>query len=88
MLKIFWHFRIKYQVTIFFIKKFPKKLGPLCLKTFWHFCTTKLQFFQIKKKKRHLVVHIGQMSWMQPIAQWGNGIRLCGTEHRNHIAIT
>jgi len=63
MLKIFWHFGIKYQVIIFFIKKFQKKLGPLCLKTFWHFRTTKLQFFQIFKKKfRHLVVHIGQMS--------------------------
>jgi hypothetical protein len=51
MLKIFWHFGIKYQVTLFFIKKFKKKLGPLCLKTFWHFRTTKLQFFQILKIK-------------------------------------
>jgi hypothetical protein len=39
-------------------------------------------------KIRHLVVHIGQISWLQPIAQWGNGIQFCGMEHRNHVAIT
>jgi hypothetical protein len=26
MLKIFWHFGIKYKVAIFFIKKIPKKI--------------------------------------------------------------
>jgi hypothetical protein len=33
----------------FLYKKNPKKIGPLCLKTFWHFCITKLPFFQKKK---------------------------------------
>jgi hypothetical protein len=51
MLKIIWHVGIKYQVAIFFIKKIPKKFGSLCLKTFWHFRTTKLPFFQKKSFK-------------------------------------
>jgi hypothetical protein len=82
----FWY---EVQSCNFLYKKIPKKIWSLMLKILLAFLYYKVAISPKNKIKfRHLVVLIGQISWLQPIATWGNGIQLCDTEHRNHVAIT